>query len=271
MLHRLHRDGQRGRHRRRGAAHPRQLLQQAVCHPVRVGALHHHVDGGRRQDTVVLGLDALRGDGVHLVQVAVQLDARRAVAVKAAAGLPHAVQALVVELGLQTAAQRLLLDGDGLRVKDAVHQVGVKDGAEHNVGVLVGQALAGQGKLLLDAADVGRQQPVAAGAGQVHAQVGAVQRRQLAGQGGHIGAAGIAALQHQRQHGGVGGALPPGRVAQVDSNAAAVEFFGVQHVQKYAGRDLCALQKGVPPGSLQMGPPCGVGAGQPAAGRRRAV
>lgn len=67
-------------------------------------------------------------------------------------------------LELNSASRRpglgLGLNAHGLGVEDAVYEVRVKDGAEHNVGVGVGKVLARQCVGVLDAADVGGQHAV---------------------------------------------------------------------------------------------------------------
>ena len=178
----------------------------------------------------------------QFVGVAAQFDARRGLTEKLAPRLTHAVQALGIELRLQAAGLGLGLNAHGLGVEHAVHQVGVKDRAEHDVGIGVGQVLPAQRIRILDAADVGREHPVGACGAQVHAQVGAVQFRQPAGKRRHVRAGRIAALQHQRQHGGVGGRFPPRREPQVDRDAAAVEFGSVQRGDVYAGCELFSFQ-----------------------------
>ena len=97
----------------RRARHLFQRAQQAFGHVGGVGPLHHHVDGRRAQDAVILGLEGLRRDGGQVGAVAAELDARGRITVKAAAGLAHAVQSLVVELGLQAAVERLFFNAHG--------------------------------------------------------------------------------------------------------------------------------------------------------------
>ena len=224
------------------AMHLFQLLQQQVGHPAAVRPLHHHIDGRRGEDAVILRLEGGRGDVGQVGPVAPQLDTGGGIAVEAAAGLTHAIQALVVEFGLQAAVQGLLFNADGFRVKDTVHQIGLEHDAESNIGVFGAEIFAGQGKLVLDAADVHRQHPVGTGGAQVHPQVSTVQAGQLAGEGGHIRALGIAAFQHQGQYRGIGGRTAQRRVAQMDGDAAAIEFFGIQRGQIHTGRQLLAFK-----------------------------
>ena len=156
--------------------------------------------------------------------IAAQLDARRGIPEEFAARLAHAVEPLGVELCFQPPGLGLRLDAHGLGVKDTVHQIGIEDRAEDNVGIGVRQVLPVQGVAVLDAADIRRENAVRPGVGEIHPQVGTVQFGQPAGQCRHIRAGRIAALQHQGQHGGIGGGLPPRRKAQMDGDAAAIEF-----------------------------------------------
>ena len=226
----------------RVALHTVQAVQQLFRHALGIGTLHHHVDAGLAQNAVVLGFQGFGRDGGQLVRVAAQLDARRGIAVKFAPRLPHAVQPLGVQLRLQAKGLGFGFDAHRLGVKDAVHKVRLKHGAENDIGVGVGQVFPCQRVGILDAADIRRQHAVYARAAQLHAQIGAVQPRQLAGQRGHIGAGGIAALQHLGQHGVQRGGVAPRGEAQVDGDAAAVEFIGFQRGDMYAGCQLFAFQ-----------------------------
>lgn len=87
----------------RVAADAVELFQQHIGHAGLIDALHHHVDVRGGEDAVILGLEALRRHIDELAGVAAQLDARGGVAVEFAAGLPHAVETLRVELGLKAA------------------------------------------------------------------------------------------------------------------------------------------------------------------------
>ena len=238
--------GHRQRKGLRIAADALQLAQQQVGHAGFVHALHHHVNGRSGEDAVILGFQAGGGDVYQLAGITAQLDARRGITEEFAAGLAHAVEALGVELCFQAAGLGLGLNAHGLGVEDAVYEVGVKDGAEHNVGVGVGKVLARQCVGVLDAADVGGQHAVRPGTGKIHAQVSAVQFGQAAGQGGHIGAGRIAALQHQGQHSGIGGGLTLRREAQMDRDAAAIEFSGAHRSDEHAGSKLFTFQVLIP-------------------------
>ena len=143
--------------------------------------------------------------------IAAQLDARRGIPEEFAARLAHAVEPLGVELCFQPPGLGLRLDAHGLGVKDTVHQIGIEDRAEDNVGIGVRQVLPVQGVAVLNAADIRRENAVRPGVGEIHPQIGTVQFGQPAGQCRHIRAGRIAALQHQSQHGGIGGGLPPRR------------------------------------------------------------
>ena len=239
-----HGDG-RGK-RARVTADAVELFQQHIGHAGLIDALHHHVDVRGGEDAVILGLEALRRHIDKLAGVAAQLDARGGVAVEFAAGLPHAVETLRVELGLKAAGLGLGLDAHGLGVERAVHEIRVKDRAEHNVGVGGGQVLPRQRVSVLDAADIGGEHAVRARAGQVNAEVRAVQLGQAAGQRGHIGAGRVAAFQHKGQHRGVGGRFPLCRKAQMQRDAAAVEFRSIQRCNANAGRELFTFQIVIP-------------------------
>ena len=239
-----HGDG-RGK-RARVTADAVELFQQHIGHAGLIDALHHHVDVRGGEDAVILGLEALRRHIDELAGVAAQLDARGGVAVEFAAGLPHAVETLRVELGLKAAGLGLGLDAHGLGVERAVHKIRVKDRAEHDVGVGIGQILPRQCVSVLDAADVGGKHAVGARAGKVNAEVRAVQLGQTAGQGGHIGAGRIAALQDKSQHGGISGRFPPGRETQMQRDAAAVKFSSIQRGDVYAGCELFTFQIVIP-------------------------
>ena len=67
-----------------------------------------------------------------------------------------------------------------------------------------------------------------------------------AGQRGHIGAGRVAAFQHKGQHRGVGGRFPLCRKAQMQRNAAAVEFRSIQRCNANAGRELFTFQIVIP-------------------------
>lgn len=138
--------------------------------------------------------------------------------------------------------------GKGIPKKDVgnVHEIRVKDRAEHNVGVGGGQVLPRQRVSVLDAADIGGEHAVRARAGQVNAEVRAVQLGQAAGQRGHIGAGRVAAFQHKGQHRGVGGGFPLCRKAQMQRDAAAVEFRSIQRCNANAGRELFTFQIVIP-------------------------
>ena len=227
----------------RGAPDSVQPVQQAPGHRLGVRPLHHDLNGSLGEDAVVLCPEGPGRDGIDLVEIAVQFNARRVVAVKTAAGLAHTVKPLVVVFALQTAPQGFFFNADRLRVETAVHQIGVEQNTEHDVRIVCHQVLPREGKLLLDAADVRRKDPVASCTAQVDTQVGAVQGGQPPGKLCHIRAACIASLQYHGKHRGIGGTFPPGRVAEMDGNAASVEFFRVQLGQKDAGRQLFSLQR----------------------------
>ena len=182
----------------------------------------------------------------QLAGVAAQLDAGRGIAVEFTARLTHTVKPLGVELRLKTAGLGFGFDAHGLGVKGTVHKIRVKDRAEHDVGVGIGQILPRQCVSVLDAADVGGKHAVGARAGKVNAEVRAVQLGQTAGQGGHIGAGRIAALQDKGQHGGIGGRFPPGRETQMQRDAAAVKFSSIQRGDVYAGCELFTFQIVIP-------------------------
>ena len=144
--------------------------------------------------------------------------------------------------GIQAAGQGFFFNAHSLRVKHTINQVRLKDGTKGDIGIFTGQILTVKGKAILDATDVHRQHAVNSGAALVHAKVGTVQPRQFAGKLRHIRAARIAAFQHQRQHSGIRCAAAQCRVAQMDGNAAAVKFFGIQCGDKYTGSQFFTFQ-----------------------------
>ena len=219
-----------------------QLLQQQLFHQGGIRPLHHHINGCQRKDAVILGFQSLGRYVGQVTFVAAQLNACRGIAVKFAAGLAHTVQALIVELGIQAAGQGFFFNAHSLRVKHTINQVRLKDGTKGDIGIFTGQILTVKGKAILDAADVHRQHAVNSGAALVHAKVGTVQPRQFAGKLRHIRAARIAAFQHQRQHSSIRCAAAQCRVAQMDGNAAAVKFFGIQCGDKYTGSQFFTFQ-----------------------------
>ena len=249
LLKMAQRGGRHGHRRGKGmrvAADAVQLFQQHLGHAGLVHALHHHINRCGGEDAVILGLQALGRHVDQLAGVAAQLDARRGIAVELAACLPHTVEPLGVELRFQTAGLRLGLNAHGLRVKRAIHKVGVKNRTKDNVRVGIGQVLPRQRVGVLDAADIGGEHAVGARAGKVHPEVCAVELRQTAGKGGHIRAGRVAALKHQRQHRGIRGRLPPGGKPQMQRYTAAVEFRSVQCGNADTGRELFPFQIIIP-------------------------
>ena len=121
----------------------------------------------------------------------------------------QAVDAFIVDFILKALFQHLLFNADGLRVKAAVHKIGMEGRTQRDFRVLGGQRLALQRKGILDAG---------------HAQVCAVELCQLFGEAGHIRTVRIAALHHQRQQRMGSGRFTLGRKSKVDADAAAVEF-----------------------------------------------
>ena len=136
----------------------------------------------------------------------------------------QAVDAFIVDFILKALFQHLLFNADGLRVKAAVHKIGMEGRTQRDFGILGGQCLALQRKGILDAGHADAEVVVAAHRAGVHGQVCAVELCQLFGEAGHIRAVRIAALHHQRQQLVGGSRLPLGREGEVDADAAAVEF-----------------------------------------------
>ena len=237
MLRRNGGHSQKGRQRGRLAAQPFQRRSQPCPHGGLVHAQHHHVDGSALEDVLVGSGEAGGGDGGQVLQVTVPGDARRRIPEETALGLPHAVKALVVDLALQLTGEGGFFDVHRLGGKLAVLKIGLKGHAEGQSGIFGGEALPFQGELVLDAGDADAQHPAGALHEGGHGEVRAVELGQLAGEGGHVRAGGIAPLQHQRQQGVVGGRGPGGGEAEVDGKAAAVEFIRRQGVQPHAGGD----------------------------------
>ena len=136
----------------------------------------------------------------------------------------QAVDAFIVDFVLKAFFQHLLFNADGLRVKAAVHKIGMKGRAQRDFGILGSQRLTLQCKGILDAGHADAKVVVAAHGAGIHGQVCTVEFRQLFGQPGHIRAVRIAALHHQRQKRMGSGRFTLGRKSKVDADAAAVEF-----------------------------------------------
>ena len=136
----------------------------------------------------------------------------------------QAVDAFIVDFILKALFQHLLFNADGLRVKAAVHKIGMEGRTQRDFGILGGQCLALQRKGILDAGHADAEVVVAAHRAGVHGQVCAVELCQLFGEAGHIRAVRIAALHHQRQQRMGSGRFTLGRKSKVDADAAAVEF-----------------------------------------------
>ena len=214
--------------RQRGPVDGGQLGQQRIPDGRRlsiVAAQHDELDAGGAQHFAVSRGQLLRGQAVHLFQIALLPHGGGAVAEKFPVGLPQAVDALVVHFIFQCLFQHLLFDLHGLRVEHAAHEGRVESRPQRNGGIFTGQGLPFQRKPILDAGHADAQVVVAAHGAGVHGQVCAVQLCQLLGQQGHVRAVGVAALQHQRQQGVGGGRGPLCREGKMDADAAAVEFF----------------------------------------------
>ena len=136
----------------------------------------------------------------------------------------QAVNAFIVDLVLKALFQHLLFNADGLRVKAAVHKIGMEGRAQRDFRILGGQRLTFQRKSILDAGHADAEVVVAAHGAGVHSQVCTVELCQLFGEAGHIRAIRIAALHHQRQKRVGSGRFPLCRESKVDADAAAVKF-----------------------------------------------
>ena len=223
-----------------------QFLQQQIGDPFFVRSLHHDIDGGGGEDAVVFRFQAGRRDVDKFPWIAPQLNASGRVTEKFAPCLPHTVQPLGVEFRFQAAGLSFSFNADGLSIKNAIHQIRVKNRAEHDIGIGIGQIFAIEGVAVLDAADVSGKNPVGSGVGKIHAEVRPIQFRQATGQCRHIRAGRISAFQHKGQHSGVRGRFPPGGKTQMDRDAAAIEFCSVQCGDKHPGRELFPFQIVIP-------------------------
>ena len=252
----------------RGPPDVGKLFQQGLLHLLGLrfpAAQHQQLDaGGAEHLTVSLG-QRLRGQAVHLFQVALLPDAGGAAPKELPVGLPLAVDALFVDLILQRLFQHLLFDGDRLRVKHTAHKIGMERRAQRQRGILPGQGLALQCKAVLDAGHTDAEVVVCAQRAGIHGQVRAVQPGKLFGHLGHIRAIRIAPLHQQGQQSVGGCRLPPCRKRKVDADPAAVEFLRRVPGKMDPGRDLgssqqsfsffvtalCAPAQGTPPARVR--------------------
>ena len=218
-----------------------QLFQRHAAYHILVRAQADHVQLSGTQHLLVGGGQALAGDRGQIGQIAVPLNACGGIAKEFAPGLPHAVQALVVDLAFQLAGQSGLFNFHCLAAEAAVFKVGIKGHAEHNGRVFSGEGLAVQGKPILDARDGNTEHPAGALHAGFHREGRAIQAGQLSGQLGHIRAGGIAPIHHQGQKSLIGSLFPAGGKPEMQRDPAAVEFIRRDAVQMHPRRKAFAL------------------------------